>query len=102
MNFVVITSIIMFSVKVLDIIQCISDESQKYFYIPYTVEWYNLSLSIQKLLLFIMQGNHHSAVIKFLWYMGTYVRKFEHAIQIMLVLLYAIVFHSEIMTSTQK
>ncbi|KAF3423037.1 hypothetical protein E2986_10853 [Frieseomelitta varia] len=41
----------------------------------YTMEWYNLSLSIQKLLLFIMQGNHHSAVLNFY---GTWVPTFEN------------------------
>ncbi|XP_043516334.1 uncharacterized protein LOC122531997 [Frieseomelitta varia] len=63
MNFVIIINIIILGIKILYRIQCVFDESQKFFYIPYTVEWYNLSLSIQKLLLFIMQGNHHSAVL---------------------------------------
>ncbi|XP_043516347.1 uncharacterized protein LOC122532007 isoform X2 [Frieseomelitta varia] len=62
-NFVIFITSIMFSIKILYSIQCTFDESQKFFYIPYTLEWYNLSLSTQKLLLFIMQGNHHSAVL---------------------------------------
>ncbi|KAF3421876.1 hypothetical protein E2986_11837 [Frieseomelitta varia] len=41
----------------------------------YTMEWHNLSLAIKKLLLFIMQGNHHSAVLNFY---GIWVPTFEN------------------------
>ncbi|KAF3423034.1 hypothetical protein E2986_10854 [Frieseomelitta varia] len=45
----------------------------RYDFFRYTIEWHNLSLSIQKLLLFIMQGNY-SAVLNFY---GIWVPTFE-------------------------
>ncbi|XP_043521010.1 uncharacterized protein LOC122534440 [Frieseomelitta varia] len=75
MNFIMIICVTLLVIVTYHTIQCIFDESQKFFYIPYTMEWYNLSLSIQKLLLFIMQGNHHSAVLNFY---GTWVPTFEN------------------------